>query len=155
MSMTDLPLLAALKVKMKWHQGRQQVLAENIANADTPDFRARDLAAPDFKKLLRRTIASGSVAHSGSATASVAGLAPTRTSSAHLGIGGFSGGAGGPGPSDVQKVESWEKTPEGNAVVLEEQMLKVAENQMDYQLATTLYARGLGLLRTAIGRRGG
>jgi flagellar basal-body rod protein FlgB len=149
MSMADLPLLAALKVKMKWHQGRQQVLAENIANADTPDYRARDLVAPDFKSLLNRAtaVSAGSV--------STAGVAPARTNSAHLGIGGLSGAASGPGATDVKKVDSWEKTPEGNAVVLEEQMLKVAENQMDYQLATTLYARGLGLLRTAIGRRGG
>lgn len=149
MSMADLPLLAALKVKMKWHQGRQQVLAENIANADTPDFRARDLVTPDFKSLLRHAASGPGGPVSGAA------MAPARTNSAHLSVGGLSHGRNGPSAMQVKKVDSWEKTPEGNAVVLEEQMLKVAENQMDYQLATTLYARGLGLLRTAIGRRGG
>lgn len=148
MSMTDLPLLAALKVKMKWHQGRQQVLAENIANADTPDFRPRDLAAPDFNGLLRRTAGASTGA------VSVAGLAPMRTNPAHLGVGGLAGAAAGPAAMQAKKVDGWEKTPAGNAVVLEEQMLKVAENQMDHQLATTLYERGLGLLRTAIARRG-
>ena len=39
----SLPLLQALTEKMRWHQSRQQVLAENIANADTPGFMERDL----------------------------------------------------------------------------------------------------------------
>lgn len=52
----------------------------------------------------------------------------------------------------TEEGESWEVTPEGNAVVLEEQMLKVSENQFDFQLATSPYTRSLGLLRTAIGR---
>ena len=142
LSMTDLPLLAALKVKMKWHQGRQQVLAENVANADTPNFRARDLVAPDFRKML-----SGGAG----AVASSAAMGPARTNAAHLGGGGGKLGAG----MAVTKADDWEKTPEGNAVVLEDQMLKISENQMDYQLATTLYSRGLGLLKTAIGRRSG
>ena len=43
--------------------------------------------------------------------------------------------------------------PSGNAVNLEDEMLKVASNQMDYQAATTLYTRSLGLIKTAIGKR--
>ena len=43
MAVTDLPLFQALKSKMQWHQTRQVVLAENIANADTPGFEARDV----------------------------------------------------------------------------------------------------------------
>jgi flagellar basal-body rod protein FlgB len=45
-----------------------------------------------------------------------------------------------------------ETAPKGNAVTLEDEMLKVAANQMDYQAATALYARGLGLIKTALGR---
>ena len=47
----------------------------------------------------------------------------------------------------------FEARPSGNAVSLEDEMLKVADNQMDYQAATSLYTRGLGLLKTALGRR--
>ncbi len=36
---------------------------------------------------------------------------------------------------------------------LEDEMLKVASNQMDYQAATALYTRGLGLIKTALGKR--
>ena len=47
----------------------------------------------------------------------------------------------------------FEARPSGNAVSLEDEMLKVANNQMDYQAATALYTRGLGMLRTAFGKR--
>jgi flagellar basal-body rod protein FlgB len=43
--------------------------------------------------------------------------------------------------------------PAGNAVNLEDQMLKVSANQMDYAAATSLYSRSLGLIKTAIGKR--
>ena len=43
--------------------------------------------------------------------------------------------------------------PAGNAVNLEDEMLKVSANQMDYAAATSLYSRSLGLLKTAIGKR--
>lgn len=136
MPMVDLPILQALKVKMKWHQGRQQLLALNVANADTPDYQARDFKQPTFKQLLEPQ--------------KPAGLAPVRTSSAHLAGHPLSAGGG----FDRNRNVDFEVTPEGNAVVLEEEMMKVTQNQMDYQMATTLYSRGLGLLRTAIGRRG-
>ncbi|MEH0069574.1 flagellar basal body protein [Pannonibacter sp. Pt2-lr] len=45
MSLTDLPMFRAIKSKMQWHQARQGVLAENVANADTPGYRARELKA--------------------------------------------------------------------------------------------------------------
>jgi flagellar basal-body rod protein FlgB len=46
----------------------------------------------------------------------------------------------------------FETKPSGNAVVLEEEMMKVAQTQMDHQTATSLYARGLAMLKTAIGK---
>ena len=43
--------------------------------------------------------------------------------------------------------------PTGNAVNLEDEMMKVAGNQMDYQVATALYTRSLNLIKTALGKR--
>jgi len=43
--------------------------------------------------------------------------------------------------------------PGGNAVNLEDEMMKVAANQMDYQAATSLYSRSMGLFRVALGKR--
>ncbi len=49
MPISDIPILAMLRERMQWHQARQQVLAENVANADTPNYQAKDLAPPNFE----------------------------------------------------------------------------------------------------------
>ena len=48
MAINDLPILSALRTKMQWHQERQRVLAENISNANTPNFKPSDLVEPKF-----------------------------------------------------------------------------------------------------------
>lgn len=53
MAIPDLPILSMLRTRVQWHQQRQRVLAENIANADTPRFKARDLAPPNFASALQ------------------------------------------------------------------------------------------------------
>ena len=35
MAISDIPILSMLRTKMNWHQARQRVLAENVANADS------------------------------------------------------------------------------------------------------------------------
>ena len=52
MAISDIPILAMLRERMQWHQARQQVLAENVANADTPNYQAKDLAPPNFEREL-------------------------------------------------------------------------------------------------------
>lgn len=131
MPVTDLPLFAMLKHRMYWLEERQRVLAENVANADTPGFRGRDLKQLDFHEALKATN-----------TVALATTAP----------GHISGGSAS-GRFAVDGRGGFETTPRGNAVVLEDEMLKVAQNQMDHQAATALYSRGLGLIKTAIGRR--
>ena len=39
---------------MNWLNQRQEVIAQNVANADTPDYRAQDLKAFDFKNVIRQ-----------------------------------------------------------------------------------------------------
>jgi flagellar basal-body rod protein FlgB len=135
MSINDLPLLSVLRTKMQWHQERQRVLAENISNSDTPNFRPRDLVEPKFDR------------NGNSAALSVGSLAMMRTSGSHI-------APPGGGPSFTQNGNgSFQTRPAGNAVNLEDQMLKVSANQMDYAAATSLYSRSLGLLKTAIGKR--
>ena len=48
MAIADIPILSMLRTRLDWAQARQRVLAENVANSDTPQFRARDLAPPKF-----------------------------------------------------------------------------------------------------------
>jgi len=57
------------------------------------------------------------------------------------------------GPFQLDRRGEFEVRPAGNAVSLEDEMLKIANNQMDYQTATALYSRGLGLIKTALGKR--
>jgi flagellar basal-body rod protein FlgB len=47
----------------------------------------------------------------------------------------------------------FESRPSGSTVVLEDEMMKVAANQMDYQAASSLYTKSLGLIKIAIGKR--
>lgn len=131
MAVADLTTLSALKDRMQWHQVRQRVLAENVANADTPGFKPRDLSVP----LARAT---------GQATGPVA---VERTSPLHLAASPARAGA------EPKGAARWETRPSGNAVNLEDEMMKVAQNQADYQLAASLYQKSLGLLRVAIGRK--
>lgn len=127
MAVSAVPIMQQLRERMQWLQARQKVLSENVANADMPRFKPADLrpADPD-------------------------GLSPVgveTTNAAHMaGTGGF----GGAGTRDARRFET---TPSGNAVVLEDEMTKIADTQMDYQLAATLYSKSLGLLKIAIGKR--
>jgi flagellar basal-body rod protein FlgB len=137
MGLTNIPLFAALTEKMKWHQTRQGLLAENVANAETPGYRGRDLKAFGFEEHMRNLTGGGVVmtavtapGHIEAGTSMVGGSFVTRTSN------------------------SFEITPEGNGVTLEDEMMKVTSNQMDYQMVTSLYTRSVRLLRTALGRQG-
>src|SRR5581483_10460706 len=76
MAISDLPTLSILRTKMQWHQERQSVLADNVSNSNTPNFRPRDLVEPKFE------IGSGKV--DGGATT----LAMARTSTGHIGADG-------------------------------------------------------------------
>ena len=69
-----------------------------------------------------------------------------QTSPLHLGP---AGSVNGFDPRDPKRFET---TPSGNSVNLEDEMLKVAQNQSDYQLAASLYSKGLGLMKIAIGK---
>jgi flagellar basal-body rod protein FlgB len=133
MSINDLPVLSVLRTKMQWHQERQRVLSENVSNSDTPNFKPRDLVEPKFDK-------------AGSATGSVGPLAIARTSVSHIAP------SGATDSFDQNRKAGFQTRPAGNAVSLEEEMLKVSANQMDYAAATTLYSKSLHLLKTAIGK---
>lgn len=118
---------------MKWHQTRQTLLAENVANAETPDYRGRDLKKFTFADHVNQLQG--------------AGIKTSTTNSDHISVDGQ-----GTPDFGARRLNSFEITPEGNRVVLEDEMMKVASNQMEYQTATTLYTRSIRLLRTALGK---
>jgi flagellar basal-body rod protein FlgB len=132
MPISEIPLFSMLRTRMQWHQERQRVLAENVANADTPKFRPHDLAP---LQLNQQTVAR------------TASITLARTDNSHI-----TSSAGDSAAFQADR-SGYEVRPAGNAVTLEDEMMKVAANQMDYQAATTLYIRSLNLLKTALGKR--
>ena len=141
MAIGDLPIFEMMKQRMQWLTARQQGLAQNVANADTPGYTARDLKQLDFGAMVER---------SGPALRAVA------TQAGHIGSPVTGRGQGmHPGQAtggEVIKKPDFETSPTGNSVVLEDQMIKVAQNQMDYQTVTGLYSKSLGLIKIALGR---
>ena len=132
MPINDIPLFSMLRTRMHWHQERQRLLAQNVSNADTPKYRPHDLAPPQFD---RRP------------TAAPVGL--VRTEGAHI----AGSVAAGSGRFETARLGGYDTRLSGNAVNLEDEMIKVASNQMDYQAVTSLYQRSLGLIKTAVGKR--
>jgi len=132
LDLTKLPLFTLMAKRLSWLGERQQVLANNVANADTPGYRARDLKALSFKKVL-----GGEGAKLGMAA----------TNAAHL-----AGQSRKPAANAVEKTDSHEIVISGNSVSLEEEMMKVGKTMMDYQLTINLYRKHLSMIKTALGR---
>jgi len=132
MGISDIPILSMLRTRLEWHQARQKVLAENIANADTVGFKPRDLTQPNLDR----------------AAEPASSIALARTETTHL-----AGGIAEQSQFRAAKAGGYEIRPTGNSVSLEDEMMKVATNQMDFQAASALYSKSLGLLKTALGKR--
>ncbi len=133
MDIGNISIFAALKQKMQWHQARQKLLAENIANAETPGYRGRDLKQFNFSEQLGKI--------------SGAQITTKTTNAKHMQI-----SMSGNSAFNAQQMSNFEITPEGNGVTLEDEMLKLTANQLEYQAITTLYTRSMKLMRTALGR---
>lgn len=106
---------------------RQGTIAQNVANADTPGYAARDLAP-------------FSDSYGGGAT-------PLRqTRAGHL--------AGSGANLDLTpQIQRSAASPNGNAVSLEGEMVKSVDAKRDHDLALAIYKTSLGILRTSLGRR--
>lgn len=132
-------LLAGIGEAMHHLSDRQRVLARNIANSDTPGYKARELEAPDFS-----------------------GLVADETSSPHVArpqvqLTGTMTALGATPPPDGRIIDDTnvsEVKPDGNNVTLEDQLLKMGQIQADYATLTNLYRKQIDLLKTALGRGG-
>lgn len=135
MDLSQLGLFRLMAGKMNYLTQRQSVLAQNIANSDTPDYRPQDLRPFDFRTTLEESTTLGA----------------TTTHASHM-----QGTVRPTGPARVEDVRRpYETKPSGNAVVLEEQMVKVADTAMDYEAMLNLYRKNVSMIRMALGRPGG
>ncbi len=121
--------------RMRHLSERQNVVAQNIANADTPHYRAREVKPFQFDSALLRT---------------QGGVAPLRLAGSQAGhITGSRRGV----DVTTDRASSYSEDPTGNTVDLEEQMVKQADVAKNYDLAAVVYKRNAALMRTAIGAR--
>jgi len=132
MDFNKLNMMQMLQTKMGYLSERQDILSKNIANVDTPGYKARDLKELDFKRMV---------------AVHTTKLKMRLTSPAH--------GTGFPKlPAefrDEKTRKTFETTPVKNNVVIEEQMAKVAETNLEYQKITNLYNKTTQIFKTAIG----
>lgn len=137
MDLSKLPLFETLRERMAYLSTRQTVLAENVANANTPHYRARDVEAPDFAAMAEGEAQPATLLRV--------------TSPMHIASpGGAAFGGAANGAFRIRDMPDAESTPNGNSVVLEDQMMKVSSTQMDYSTATQIYKKALALIRLAV-----
>ena len=134
MTIGDVTLFSMARSQMRYLSQRQDVLAQNVANADTPNYQARDLVplkfdqtlSQQFFRLEMRPAAMG---------VSLPGTLPTD-----------------PKFRNPESREVYEQSLDENNVVLEEQLLKVQETQMQFQATTRLTRKYGEMMKTALGR---
>lgn len=130
----NIALMKALNAKMDYLNERQQVLAQNIANADTPNYQSRDLKELDFSRVLKGVTSSHAIT-------------PEITHERHM-----------PSANSLNMLineedrYTYEVSPDENGVALEEQMIKANKVAMDYSLMLNIARKQTGMIKTALGR---
>lgn len=138
MDFGKLPLLTMFSKRLSWLGNRQTVLAQNIANADTPGYRAKDLKPQTFKEIL-----------GGNGSGGNGGVTLSATRPGHLGT-GLQGRAERASAQDTDEISI-----SGNSVDLEDQTMRVTQTGMDHQLTVNIYRKHIAMIKTALGRPGG
>ncbi|MFN0022544.1 MAG: flagellar basal body rod protein FlgB [Parvularculaceae bacterium] len=128
MDLSKSPLLAGLAGRLQFLAARTSVLSENIANADTPGFVARDLNPSAFEARVSANLTTSDPRH----------IQPSR----------MTGAAAAP-----HAAPDGEASLSGNQVSIETQMMKLSETRMGYGLASSIYKKSIDLMRLAV--RGG
>lgn len=127
MDLLGIPLFDVASDRMSYLATRHEVIAENVANANTPKYVARDLKP--FSDELKAAV-----------------VAMERTQPGHLQL---SSTAGGKLRIDG-KSQTWELVPSGNGVSLEQEMLKASDTVTSYALVSNIYKSNVNLLSQAV-----
>ena len=139
MNLENIPLFGIMRTKLSYLSERQSVLAQNIANSDTPGYKAKDIAEPDFKKMV--------------ASSGLGGQRPLQM--AITNVKHIAKNTPVPAFRADKRNNTYELNPNGNNVVLEEEISKMAMNTQEYQKALNLYSKGIAMFKTAIGKPNG
>lgn len=131
MKLDEIPLFSMLRGRLGYLAERQKVIAQNVANADTVRYVGQDLKPFSFEAKLQMQQAQGAPPM---AVTQAGHMSPkTERRSAYKSV----------------KTPGTETTLNGNSVVLEEEMIKMADARMNYDAAITFYQKSLNILRLA------
>ena len=130
MDLTQIPLFKALHERMSWLSQRQELLAQNVANGNTPGYQPRDLKPLDFKQMLGQS----------------PGQLPLAVTQPGQMTGTLDAAGFGSVPDKQVTVAQ-----AGNGVSLEDEMFKVSTTASEYQLTTGLYRQHYLMLKAALG----
>ena len=135
MNLAEIPLFVMLRGRLGYLSQRQNVISQNVANADTARFVPDDLKPFSFDaRVEMNRAAQGAPAMAATQAGHMAPRNERRGSSAQW--------------KPVRSPDS-ETTVNGNAVVLEEEMLKLSDARMQYDAAISFYQKSMNLLRMA------
>jgi len=127
-----------MQSNLNYLSAKQDVTAQNIANANTPNYSAKTLEKPDFSKFMNSSAGSAQSAAGG-------GLATTHKG--HISGTHIANNKNG----RIVDAESFETSPTGNKVVLEDEVMELTKTGMEYQETTNIYRKMMDMIRTSIG----
>ncbi len=128
MDPTRIALFELAEKRMNWTAQRQNVLAANIANVNTPGYQGQDVTP--FDKVL-----------SGAST-----IAPAQTRPGHM------AGTLPSGLASVTRDQPATRSLNRNGVTLDEQLVKVADTETTQNLVTNIWKTYMGMFTTALGK---
>ena len=131
MALHDTSLFSMVNDRMRWLTQRQRVIGQNIANANTPDYQGSDLRPLSFRDSLRKADVS---------------MPLVQTSDAHV-----AASTARDAFKTAASRSPYEVTPDGNQVILEEQMIKMNQTQQDYTLSLRIFQKYTNLYKTVSG----
>ena len=142
MNLDEIPLFTMIKSKLGYISQRERLIAQNVANADTPGYAPHDLKPFTIRQGPGGAVSAGS--------GGLAMVQPIATNPAHM------TGSGG-GTDMASAASQWkpiegadsETTLDGNKVTLEDEMNKMTESRMDYEAAIGFYQKALEMLTMA------
>ena len=133
MDLTKLPIFSTMNARLRWLTEREQAIAQNVANLDTPGYRPTDLKPVDFAVMAK-------------GFGQQLAMAPSSSQA-------LSGTLGGAQYRAEKERKPYAVELSGNGVVLEEQLMKAADTHSNYALVMNLYRKQLSLFKTALGSR--
>ena len=147
MDLKNLNFFQMSDLKMRWLAQRQSVLAQNVANADTPDYMPSDLKPLKFREFVGESKHVQMVRTNPMHRSRASGETTiVKTNPAHM----------SPTPDGAAREEPhrpFETSIDKNGVILEEQMAKVDATRSEYDRVTALFQKNVNLIGIALNKK--